>query len=165
MIRRSRHVVELWQSLGLGRVPTRDRFKIYNFPTLEPHLFVMEVAERLDDYRIVYAGSAVDKSYGAKLVGSTFGQLDLGPGKEDVLEEYELCTSQRMAIASRHIMRLTNDAAVELQRVLLPFDSPIKQGVAQVVGWMHLRPVPKRGTKGAVSRWATEERSLIAASG
>jgi hypothetical protein len=165
MMRKSRHVIELWQSLGLGRIPTRDRFKIYNFPTLEPHLFVTEVAARLEDYRIILAGSAVEKSYGERLAGSTFGELDLGAGKTDVLEEYELCATRRVAIASRHVMRLNGDGAIELQRVLLPFDSKVKDGVAQVVGWFHLTPAPKHGTKGAVSRLTTEERALIAAGG
>ena len=165
MMRKARHVIQLWQSLGLGRVPTRDRFKIYNFPVLQPNLFVAQVAPVLDDYRLVLAGSAVEKSYGATLTGLTFGELDLGASQSEMLEEYELCTHKRMAIASRHEMRIGDDGGIELQRVLLPFDSPVKEGVTQVVGWFHMTPAPKRGTKGAVSRWTTEERSFIAADG
>ena len=164
MMRKARHVIQLWQSLGLGRVPTRDRFKIYNFPVLEPNLFVAQVAPQLDDYRLVLAGSAVEKSYGATLTGLTFGELELGASKSEIVEEYEMCAQKRVAIASRHQMRIGDDGGIELQRVLLPFDSSVKEGVSEVVGWFHMTPTPKRGMKGSVSRWTTEERSFIAAS-
>lgn len=164
MMRKARHIVQLWQSLGLGRVPTRDRLKIYNFPALQPHLFVAEVAKRIEDYRFVLAGSAVEKSYGAELTGLTFGELDLGPAKSQIMEEYELCAQKREAIASCHQMRVGDDGVIELQRVLLPFDAPNKEGVAQVVGWFHLAPALKRAVKGSVSRWTTAEREFIRAS-
>lgn len=163
MMRKSRHLVELWQSLGLGRVPTRDRFKISNFPSLEPHLFVAAVAARLEDYRLILAGSAVEKSYGGCLRGLTFGELDLGPAGSEVVEEYELCAQKRVAIASRHRMQMSDESAVQLQRVLLPFDSPVTHGVSQVIGWFQLSPMPRGGTKGAVSGWTTEERAFIEA--
>ena len=162
MMRKARHLIELWQSLGLGRMPTRDRFKLYNFPTLQPHLFGMDVAERLDNYRITVAGTAVEKSYGGRLIGMSFAELDLGPAQQEIFEEYELCARQRVAIASRHQMRIGDEGILELQRVLLPFDSQIRDGVSHVIGWFHLSPMPRNGMKGAVSRWLTEERALIA---
>lgn len=161
MMRKARHVIELWQSLGLGRVPTRDRFKLYNFPMLEPHLFLTNVAPRLEDYRVSIAGQAVQRSYGTSLAGLSFADLDLGPRKHEIVEEYQLCASKRVAIASRHLMHMP-DGAAELQRVLLPFDSPIKGEVGEIVGWCHMTPLPKNGVKGAVTRWTTEERVLIA---
>ena len=164
MMRKARHVIQLWQSLGLGRVPTRDRFKIYNFPMLEPNLFAAQVAPQLDDYRLLLAGSAVEKSYGARLTGLTFAELDLGASKSIIFEEYELCAQRRMAIASRHQMRIGDDSGIELQRVLLPFDSPVREGVSEVVGWFHMTPAPRRGMKGSVSRWTTEERAFVGAS-
>jgi hypothetical protein len=163
MMRKARHLIELWQSIGLGRVPTRDRFKPNNFPTLLPHLFGADVAERLEDYKIALAGSAVEKSYGRPLIGVSFAELDLGPQKEEIVEEYHLCATKRVAIASRHQMRMVDEGVLELQRVLLPFDSLFKGGVGHVIGWYHMSPAPKRGIKGAVVRWTTEERQLIPA--
>ena len=165
MMRKARHVIELWQSLGLGRVPTRDRFKICNFPSLEPHIFATNVAPRLEDYRIALAGSAVEKSYGGALIGRSFRDLDLGPSRDAIFEEYEMCAAKGVAIASHHQMHLGEDGMVQLQRVLLPFATLLRNdGVTQIVGWMHVTPMPKRGTKGAVSRWVTQERALISAS-
>jgi hypothetical protein len=163
MMRKARHVIELWQSLGLGRVPSRDRFRIYNFPMLEPHLFAATVAKRLEDFRIDIAGHAVEKSYGAQLTGKSFGELDLGPARDSIVEEYAVCASKRTAIASSHRMHMSDDSTVELQRVLLPFTSPLSGDIAQVIGWFHISPLPKRGVKGAVTRWVTQERSLVAA--
>lgn len=161
MMRKARHVVELWQSLGLGRMPTRDRLKLCNFPMLEPNVFQTNVAARLEDYRITVAGKVVERSYGAKLNGVSFGELDLGTRKDEMLSEYELCVSGRVAIASRHLMHMPN-GVTELHRVLLPFDSPLKSEVGQVIGWCHLAPMPRTGAKGAVTRFTTEERVLIA---
>ena len=161
MMRKARHVIELWQSLGLGRMPTRDRLRLCNFPMLEPYVFQTNVAARLEDYRITVAGKAVERSYGAALRGVSFGELDLGTRKDEMLSEYELCVSKRVAIASRHLMHMA-DGVAALQRVLLPFDSPIKGDVGQVIGWCHVTPMPKHGAKGAVTRFTTEERLLIA---
>jgi len=163
MMRKARHLIELWQSLGLGRVPSRDRFRIYNFPMLEPHLFAANVAARLEDFRIDIAGQAVEKSYGALLTGKSFGELDLGPAKDSIFEEYAVCASKRTAIASSHYMHMSDDSAIELQRVLLPFASPLTGDIGQVIGWFHMSPMPKRGIKGGVARWVTQERSLVSA--
>ena len=46
MIRKTRHVLELWHALGRGRVPTRDTFKPKHFPALLPHLLLVDVADR-----------------------------------------------------------------------------------------------------------------------
>ena len=164
MLRKARHLIELWQSFGLGHIPTRDRFKVHNFPALQPHLFGVDVAERLEDYTSALAGSAVEKSFGGRLVGTSFADLNLGPAKAEVVEEYQLCAVKRVAIASRHHMCLGDAEVLELQRVLLPLDSPITGVVEQIIGWFHLSPMPALGIKGAVSRWTTDERLFVSAS-
>ncbi len=126
-------------------------------------LFGIDVAERLEDYTIALAGSAVEKSFGGRLVGTSFADLDLGPPKEEIVEEYRLCAVKRVAIASSHHMCLGDAGALELQRVLLPLDSPMTGAVERVIGRFHLSSMPALGIKGTVSRWTTDERLFVSA--
>lgn len=164
MMRKARHVVELWQSLGRGKIPRRDDFKIGNFPTLAPHLMVATVADQLSDYQVTHAGEAVEQSYGWGLAGSSFARIDLGAVTNEVLEDFEFCATNRVVIASRHRMMIGTADAVGVERVLLPFDLTLSERVGQVIAWLHYRPMPKRAAKGVVTQWRPEERTLIDAS-
>jgi hypothetical protein len=164
MMRKARHVVELWQSIGRGKIPRRDDFRLANFPMLAPHLMVASVANQLSDYQVTHAGSAVEQSYGWGLNGLSFARIDLGAVKDEVLEDYEFCATKRVVIVSRHVMTIGADDRVEVQRVLLPFDLALSERVGQVVAWFHLSPMPRLAARGVITEWRREERTLIDAS-
>jgi hypothetical protein len=113
MMRKARHVVELWQSMGRGKIPRRDDFKIANFPMLAPHLMVASVANQLSEYQVTHAGSAVEQSYGWGLNGLSFARIDLGAVKDEVLEDYEFCATKRVVI---RLVSPQPDAAARGQR-------------------------------------------------
>jgi hypothetical protein len=129
-------LLSLWRSLGKGAVPKRDQFSPMHVPQLLPYIFILDLAEDVEDSRIRLIGTAIETAYGAQLTGRTIRDVDLGPGqpREALLKDYRTVAREGIAALSRQSFWVETTGPFCHERLLLPFETDRPGVVTQIVG-------------------------------
>jgi hypothetical protein len=129
-------LLSMWRSLGQGSIPNRRLFLPFKIPRLLPSLFVLEVANEVENYRFRLAGGDLEQAYGAKAVGLTIGQIDVGSPetKAAMLRDYGICVRDRVAMLSRQTFMVETTGPYRHERLLLPFETDRPGFAGQIIG-------------------------------
>ncbi len=166
MLPESHVLLSLWRSLGQGAIPKREQFAPFQFPALLPYLFVLDVAHEARDFKIRLAGSALEANYGAKVLGLTIGQLELGQPKEHFLRDFALCAHEGVAVLSHQTFKVETMGPYFHERILLPFETDRAGVVGQIIGGLFFDPEYKGlSWKKALTEWREEQHETFHLSG
>jgi hypothetical protein len=129
-------LLSLWRSLGQGAVPKRAQFSPLQVRPLLPYIFILDLADDVEDARFRLIGSAIEAAYGAQMTGRTIRDIDLGPGqpREALLKDYRVVAREGVAALSRQSFWVETTGPFCHERLLLPFETDRPGVISQIVG-------------------------------
>jgi hypothetical protein len=136
MLNETNTLLTMWRRLGQGTLPNRKSFAPFQIPALLPSIFVLDVADKVEDYRFRLAGAELEQAYGGKAVGLTLGQIDVGSqtARRELLRDYETCARERVVTLSRQTFMVETTGPFAHERILLPFETNNPGVTGQIIG-------------------------------
>ncbi len=165
MLPETQTLLSLWRSLGKGAVPRRDQFSPLQVQPLLPCIFILDLAEDVEDSRFRLIGTAIEAAYGVQMTGRTIRELDLGPGlpREPLLKDYRIVAREGVAALSRQSFWVETTGPFSHERLLLPFETDRPGVVSQIVGGFFFDNGYKGLTwKRSITKWREDASEYFA---
>lgn len=156
MLPETQTLLSLWRELAAGALPNRAQFSPLKTPALLPYIFVLDLADDIEDARLRLIGTAIESAYGVAMTGRTIRDIDLGPGqpREPLLKDYRIVAHDGVAALSRQNFWVETTGPFHHERLLLPFETDRPGVVTQIIGGFFFDKAYKGlAWKGAISRW------------
>ena len=117
-------------------MPNRAQFSPLQVPALLPYIFILDLADDVEDSRFRLIGSAIETAYGARMTGRTIREIELGPGqpREALLKDYRIVAHEGVAALSRQSFWVETTGPFCHERLLLPFETDRPCVITQIVG-------------------------------
>ncbi len=159
MLPETQTLLSLWLSLGKGALPRRDQFSPLQIQPLLPYIFILDLAEDVEDSRFRLIGTAIETAYGTQMTGRTIREVELAPDqpREPLLKDYRIVAREGVAALSRQSFWVETTGPFCHERLLLPFATDRPGIVSQIVGGLFF----DNGYKGlawkrSITKWREE---------
>jgi len=120
-----RRIYDYWASRRHGdSPPRREDIEPGDVPDLLPHIFLVDVEDAPERFRVRLAGTAVVACFGVDMTGKTIESLDLGEKRSSILKLYEDAVTSGQPSYDRHqYWTEAYGQRLNYERLLLPLSS------------------------------------------